>query len=75
MTRRDLSYILRERKRRADPQCANCDGDGTVSYFNGAYTDVEAPCPCLMRAGDFSEPDPLADESQSDARELARDRS
>lgn len=53
MTRRDLSYILRERKRRADPQCANCDGDGTVSYFNGAYTDVEAPCPCLMRAGDF----------------------
>lgn len=68
MTRRDLSYILRERKRRADPQCANCDGDGNDHDEDGD------PCPCIMRAGDFSEPDPLADETASDARELARDR-
>jgi len=68
MARRDLSYILRERKRRADPNCANCCGDGNDHDEDGD------PCPCIMRAGDFSEPDPLADEGQSDARELARER-
>ena len=71
----DLSYILRERKRRADPNCWECDGDGTVSYTSSGTGDVEAPCPCVFDAGDFSEaPDPLADETASDARELARER-
>lgn len=43
-----------------------------------SYRDLEkmtdSPCWCLMRAGDFGEPDPPADEGNSDARELARDR-
>ena len=64
----DMSYILRERKRRADPQCAACDGDGNDPV------DDDFPCFCIMREGDFSAPDPLADEGQSDARELARER-
>lgn len=65
----DLAYILRERKRRADPQCSNCGGDGN-DFGDGG------PCFCLFREGDYSEdvPDPLADEGQSDARELARER-
>jgi hypothetical protein len=67
VTRRDLSYILRERKRRADPQCSNCSGDGN-DFGDGG------PCFCIMRSGDFSEPDPLADETACDARELARER-
>ena len=67
---RDWAYIRRERKRRADPGCWECDGEGN---YNGS---VEEPCPCVMRAGDFNDaPDPLADEGNSDARELARDRS
>jgi hypothetical protein len=71
----DLSYELRERKRRALTDCPECDGEGTVTYTaRNIHGEVEAPCPCLMRAGDFSEPDPLADEGQSDARELARER-
>lgn len=73
MTRRDLSYILRERKRRADPECWMCDGTGTFTT-TGAGGERESPCECLMRAGEFGEPDPLADEGNSDARELARDR-
>jgi len=64
----DLSYIRRERKRRADPQCPECDGDGTD------FNDDDLPCVCVMREGDFSLPDPLADETSLDARELARDR-
>lgn len=69
MTRRDLSYILRERKRRADSQCPACAGDGNDPQ------DDDYPCFCIMRAGNFEDvPDPLADEGQSDARELARDR-
>lgn len=67
MARRDLSYIMRERKRRADPDCV-CGGDGCDPADGG-------PCFCIMRSGDYREaPDPLADEGQSDARELARDR-
>ena len=54
MTRRDLSYILRERKRRALKDCLECDGEGTVTYTaRNIHGEVEAPCPCLMRAGDF----------------------
>lgn len=69
MTRRDLSYILRERKRRAEPGCEACGGDGNDPV------DDDFPCFCVMRAGDYRDaPDPLADEGQSDARELARDR-
>lgn len=69
MARRDLSYILRERKRRALPDCEACGGDGNDPV------DDDFPCFCLLRSGDFSDvPDPLADEGQSDARELARDR-
>lgn len=72
MPRRDLSYILRERKRRADPNCPECCGDGTATWTASGMGEVDEPCPCLMRAGDFGTPDPLADEGQSDARELAR---
>lgn len=69
MTRRDLSYILRERKRRADPQCEICGGDGNDPNYD------DSPCWCLMRAGNFEDvPDPLADETASDARELQRER-
>ena len=64
----DWAYIRRERGRRADPTCEACDGDGNDPQ------DDDCPCVCLMRAGDFGEPDPLADEGNSDARELARDR-
>ena len=66
----DLAYIRRERKRRALSTCADCDGTG-----NDAQDDDD-PCHCLMRAGDYREdvPDPLADETASDARELARER-
>ena len=71
MTRRDLSYILRERKRRANPECEECHGEGTVSYTTGD----DGPCFCIMRAGNFEDvPDPLADETASDARELQRER-
>lgn len=65
---RDWSFIRRERGRRADPACAVCNGDGNDPQ------DDDYPCVCLMRAGDFGTPDPLADEGQSDARELARER-
>lgn len=67
MAYRDWSFIRRERKRRADPDCWACAGDGNDPQ------DDDYPCFCLMRSGDFSEPDPLADEGNSDARELARD--
>ena len=74
MTRRDLSYILRERKRRADPECWMCDGTGTFTTY-GHGGERESPCVCIMRAGNFEDvPDPLSDEGNSDARELARDR-
>lgn len=63
----DRAYLLRERKRRADPDCEACGGDGNDPV------DDDFPCFCIMRAGDFGTPDPLADEGQSDARELARD--
>lgn len=36
MARRDLSYILRERKRRADPQCEVCGGDGNDPNYDVA---------------------------------------
>ena len=69
MPRRDWSFIRRERKRRADPNGANCCGDGNDHDEDGD------PCPCIMRAGNFEDvPDPLADETASDARELARER-
>ena len=65
----DWAYIRRERKRRALPICADCDGTGNDSQ------DDDDPCHCLMRAEDYREaPDPLADETNSDARELARER-
>jgi len=64
----DRAYVRRERKRRADPACAACGGDGNDPQ------DDDYPCFCIMRAGNFEDvPDPLADEGQSDARELARD--
>lgn len=54
MTRRDWAYILRERKRRADPACLDCDGEGTVTYTaRNRDGEVEVPCKCLTRAGDF----------------------
>lgn len=69
MTRRDLSYILRERKRRAEPNCGTCGGDGNDPAGDGSA------CGCIYRAGNFEDvPDPLADETASDARELARER-
>tara|TARA_R110000868_G_scaffold27580_4_gene104448 strand:+ start:1261 stop:1485 length:225 start_codon:yes stop_codon:yes gene_type:complete len=73
---RDLSYILRERQRRADPECQECHGDGTVTYTaHNRDGEEEAPCECVMRPADYSDaPDPLADEGQSDARELGRER-
>ena len=53
----DRAYILRERKRRADPDCPDCGGDGTTYSdavnLRGGETDY--PCVCLTRAGDFSE--------------------
>ena len=71
----DAAYVRRERKRRADPDCLLCDGDGVVTYTaRNRDGEIELPCECLNRPGDFSEPDPLADEGNSDARELARDR-
>ena len=71
----DLSYELRERKRRADPDCPECCGEGTATWTASGTGEVEEPCPCLMRAGNFEDvPDPLADETASDARELARER-
>ena len=64
MTRRDLSYILRERKRRANPSCPDCGGDGTTYSdsvnLRGGETDY--PCACLFRDGDF---EPTDDESWS----------
>ena len=69
MPRRDWSFIRRERSRRADPACPACSGDGNDPQ-DDAY-----PCFCIMRAGNFEDvPDPLADETASDARELARER-
>jgi hypothetical protein len=65
---KDWAYIRRERARRALSTCPECLGDGNDPQ------DDDDPCVCLTRAGDFSEPDPLADEGQSDARELARER-
>ena len=66
---RDWAYIRRERGRRADPQCPACSGDGNDPQ------DDDYPCFCIMRAGSFEDvPDPLADETASDARELARER-
>lgn len=71
----DLAYVRRERKRRANPECEACHGDGEVTYTaRNRHGYVEEPCVCIFRAGDFGEPDPLADEGQSDARELARER-
>ena len=66
---KDWGYIRRERARRALQTCAACGGDGNDP------ADDDYPCICLLRSGDFSEaPDPLADETASDARELARER-
>ena len=65
---KDWAYIRRRRKQIADPACALCDGDGNDP------ADDDLPCVCVFRAGDFSEPDPLADETSLDARELARGR-
>ena len=63
---RDWAYIRRERSRRADPACPACEGDGNDPQ------DDDYPCFC---AASFEEaPDPLADEGNSDARELARER-
>lgn len=68
----DLSYVLRDRRRRADPQCAECHGDGTVSYTSSNRDgSVDEACVCVSRE---DVPDPLADEGNSDARELASDR-
>ena len=76
VTERDLAFILRERKRRAHPGCEECSGLGTINYTSGCGDgEDDAPCVCIDRAGDVREvPDPMADEGQSDARELARDR-
>lgn len=73
---RDMAYERRERQRRADPACAVCGGSGEVSYTaSNRHGYVDEPCACIFRAGHFEDvPDPLADEGQSDARELARDR-
>ena len=72
---RDLSYEMRERKRRALKDCPDCDGEGTVTYTaRNRHGEVESPCGCIFRPGEFREPNPIADEGQSDARELARDR-
>ena len=71
----DRAYLARERKRRADPDCISCDGEGVITYTaSNRHGETESPCACLFEAGDFSAPDPLADEGQSDARELARER-
>lgn len=63
------------RKHRADPDCAECGGDGVVTYTSSnRHGETESPCACLLGAGDVGAPDPLADETACDARELARDR-
>lgn len=74
MARYDMAYVLRERRRRADPCCHECHGDGSITYTASGTGETEVACACLFRAGDFSAPDPLADEGNSDARELQRER-
>lgn len=71
----DMAYTLRQRRRRALPACPECHGEGSVTYTaSNRHGEVESPCGCIFRPGEFSEPDPLADEGNSDARELARER-
>ena len=54
----DRAYIIRERKRRADPNCETCHGEGVVTYTaRNLHGEEDSPCPCLMRAGDFEERD------------------
>ena len=73
VTQRDLAFILRERRRRADPECDDCHGSGTVTYTaHNRDGEEDAPCACVRDVRES--PDPLADEGQSDARELGRDR-
>lgn len=56
MPRPDHAYVLRERKRRADKDCPECHGEGTVSYTSrNLHGYVDVPCKCLMRSGDFTE--------------------
>ena len=63
---RDLAYILRDRARRANPDCTDCGGSGNE------YNDQERPCWCVAEKLDEGVPNPRADEGQSDARELGR---
>jgi hypothetical protein len=63
---RDLAYILRDRARRANPECIYCGGSGNQ------FSDEEYPCECVTEKLDDGVPDPRADEGQSDARELGR---
>lgn len=56
MTQSDKAFILRERERRADKDCPECHGEGTMSYTSrNPHGYVDVPCACLMRAGDFRE--------------------
>jgi hypothetical protein len=63
---KDWSYIRRGWARRAAVDCPECGGSGCQ------FADDELPCWCVAASLVNPCPDPLADEGQSDARELGR---
>ena len=61
MTPRDLAYVLRERKRYADPLCMWCAGTGTATYTaRDADGEADGVCECLAITG-YTEPDDTGD--------------
>ena len=57
MTQRDLAYALRQCRRLADPECPECDGEGTVSYTASGTGEVETACSCVRRTGRLADHD------------------
>ena len=67
------NWIVKLAATRADKDCRDCDGEGVIDV---AYGDRREDVLCACVRSPFNEwpRNPWADEGQSDARELARDR-
>lgn len=53
----DAAYIRRERKRRADPECDECGGEGVVTVTASGVGERELACPCIERRENDDGPD------------------
>lgn len=53
----DRAYIARERKRRADPACDECGGEGVVTITASGTGERDIACVCVGREEPADDPD------------------